>query len=228
VQSSACASVRRVDLRRTGWKLRRVSAARSHECPPNQSAPNRARTPTFGRSRHARAPASGWQASHATRRTDPDHAFDREERALRGMHLRNSAGSSAGRRPAQRLRRIRSLSRRGAAPPGSERPYDRFFLGLSETEKNSKSLAPRSGATRIGEAVRSISSRSLSAGDARNRTREALARAESLLAGEADPPPRRPRHAASPSSPPDGRRGASGAGATTSERISAARADLRK
>jgi len=27
----------------------------------------------------------------------------------------------------QRLKRTRSLSRRGAAPPGSERPYDRFF-----------------------------------------------------------------------------------------------------
>jgi len=53
------------------------------------------------------------------------------------------------------------LSRRGAAPPRSERPYDRFCLGLSETEKNSKSLAPRSGATRFGEAVRSIFSRPL-------------------------------------------------------------------
>jgi len=29
-----------------------------------------------------------------------------------------------------------------------------------------------------------------------------------LVAGEADPPPHRPRHAASPSSAPDGRRGA--------------------
>jgi L-2-hydroxyglutarate oxidase LhgO len=39
---------------------------------------------------------------------------------------------------------------------------------------------------------------------------------DSQMAGEADPPPHRPRHAASPTSPPDGRRGASGAGSTTS------------
>jgi purine-cytosine permease-like protein len=52
----------------------------------------------------------------------------------------------------------------------------------------------------------------LSAGDARKRTSRGLDRAEVLMAGEADPPPHRPRHAASPTSPPDGRRAASSPG----------------
>jgi hypothetical protein len=56
----------------------------------------------------------------------------------------------------------------------------------------------------------------LSAGGARNPRGRPLGRAEILMAGEADPPPHRPRHAASPTSPPDGRRGASGAGSSTS------------
>jgi len=75
------------------------------------------------------------EAGRSSGRTKSSRAAERRHQDRRGRTIDFASAS-------QRLRRIRSLSRRGAAPPGSERPYDRFFLGLSEDARAAQRLQP--------------------------------------------------------------------------------------